>query len=184
MVTSSSSTARTFLCALHSHRHRRHRDAQSPPQVLGNTLLELHKAVPPQGRTLSFAEQEARTQELYNENVEWEKVREQLPPNPAPNRSPNPSLDPAQVLEEDESLRQPTRSWFDSVFDGKSGQNLLAGVENAALPEAIDRYLEDGLGEEDEEDIEPLVSKDGVKAPSWCASIARCLSQGARHRDV
>ena len=64
-------------------------------------------------------------QALYNENVEWEKV-----------------------LEEDESLRQPTRSWFDGMFAGKAPTNpLLAGVESAALPAAMEQYLAEVEGQ-------------------------------------
>lgn len=121
----------------------------SARNVLGNTLRQLHVAVPPVGE-LSTVEAEANRQALYNENVQW-----------------------AKILEEDESLRQPTRTWFDGFFDGPSrSAPLLAGVESAALPEAIDRFLEDGVLSEDEEE-EPLMSKDGVKAPSWYARAKR-----------
>ena len=115
----------------------------SPSQVLGQVLRELHVAVPSESNVISFAESEANMQALYNDNVEWEKV-----------------------LEDDETLRQPTRSWFDGVFVGKVPTNpLLAGVDNAALPAAMEQYLaevEEGEREEDE-----LISRDGVVAPSW-----------------
>ena len=121
----------------------------SARNVLGNTLRELHLAVPPEGRELSTAEAEAVRQSLYNENVRWSKV-----------------------LEEDESLRQPTRYWFDGFGVGPKGAPLLAGVENAALPEAIDRFLEEGVLDDDD-DEEPLVSSDGVQAPEWYARAKR-----------
>ena len=62
-----------------------------------------------------------------------------------------------QVLEEDESLRQPTRSWFDAT-PRTSSRPLLAGVDAAALPEAIDEYLAAELGgaEEEEEEASPI----------------------------
>ena len=115
----------------------------SPSQVLGQVLRQLHVAVPSESETISFAEAEANMQAQYNENVAWEKV-----------------------LEEDESLRQPTRSWFDGMFAGKAPTNpLLAGVESAALPAAMEQYLAEV--EEAEREEEPLVSKDGVVAPAW-----------------
>ena len=118
----------------------------SPSQVLGQVLRQLHVAVPSESETISFAEAEANMQALYNENVAWEKV-----------------------LEEDESLRQPTRSWFDGMFAGKAPTNpLLAGVESAALPAAMEQYLAEV--EEAEREEEPLVSKDGVVAPAWYTS--------------
>ena len=77
----------------------------SPSQVLGQVLRQLHVAVPSESETISFAEAEANMQALYNENVAWEKV-----------------------LEEDESLRQPTRSWFDGMFAGKAPTNPLLSI--------------------------------------------------------
>ena len=119
------------------------------PNVLGLTMRELHLAVPRADAKVSNAEAEANRQALHNYNVAW-----------------------ADVLKEDESLRQPTRTWFDGVFtpaDKKAG--LLRGVEVSALPAAIEDYLEggdaDGLGDDDE--VEPLVSKDGFEAPAWYA---------------
>ena len=125
--------------------------------LLGQTLRALHEAVPRAGERISAAEAEANRQALYKENVEW-----------------------AEVLKEDESLRQPTRYWFDGVLSGRGDDTpLLRGVDAAALPGAIDRYLEgggeadDGVGGEEEEEAEPLVSKDGVQAPAWYATAKR-----------
>ena len=163
----------------------------SPSQVLGQVLRQLHVAVPSESETISFAEAEANMQALYNPN-----------PNPNPNASPHPHPSPhpnmqalynenvawEKVLEEDESLRQPTRSWFDGMFAGKAPTNpllsitpyislhlptspyislhlpsislylplspyqaptnpLLAGVESAALPAAMEQYLAEVEGE-------------------------------------
>ena len=49
---------------------------------------------------------------------------------------------------------------------------VAAGVDAAALPEAIDRYLADG-DEDVEEVFEEVVSADGVKAPSWYTKAKR-----------
>jgi len=118
--------------------------------LLGQVLRDLHLAVPAQASTISAAEAEANRQALYKENVVWQKV-----------------------LEDDPSLRQPTRSWFDGLGAGRGAQRpLLAGVDAAALPEAIERYLADG-DEEDDEQAEPLVSKDGIVAPAWYARAKR-----------
>ena len=115
----------------------------SPSQVLGQVLRELHVAVPSESDVISFAESEANMQALYNDNVVWEKE-----------------------LENDETLRQPTRSWFDGVFVGKVPTNpLLAGVDNAALPAAMEQYLAEV--EEGEREEEELISRGGVVAPSW-----------------
>ena len=62
----------------------------------------------------------------------------------------------------DESLRQPTRGWFDTT-PREASRPLLSGVEAGALPGAIDRFLADG-DDDGEEEEEALVSKDGVKA--------------------
>jgi hypothetical protein len=118
----------------------------SPFSVNGNMLRQLHLAVPREEARISRAEAEAAMQALYKDNADW-----------------------AEVLREDESLRQPTRTWFDGLFVGRDQKPLLAGVENDALPEAIDRYLE-GEGEEagEEEELPELTSQDGtVKAPKW-----------------
>ena len=59
-------------------------------QVLGKTTRALHQAVPPDAdRSISNAEAEADRQALYNENVQW-----------------------AGRLKDDETLRQPTRTWY------------------------------------------------------------------------
>ena len=122
--------------------------------LLGRTLRELHLAVPnTEGRPVSAAEAEANRIALAVENVQW-----------------------AEVLKEDESLRQPTRYWFDGVFvDRKSERPLLQGVDAAALPEAIEEYLAaSGEGEDDDEEVvEDVVSKDGVKAPAWYSKAKR-----------
>ena len=62
----------------------------------------------------------------------------------------------AEILKEDETLRQPTRSWFDGLGKLNSNSPLLAGVEAAALPAAIERYL-DGEGDDDSESYEEVV---------------------------
>lgn len=123
----------------------------SAANVLGNIMRNLHLAVPSEEAKISNAEAEANRQALYNENAEW-----------------------AKVLEEDESLRQPTRWWFD-MTPREAEKPLLSGVDAAALPEAIDNYLAggddaDGEGAEEEE---VLLSKDGVQAPAWYAKAKR-----------
>ena len=61
----------------------------------------------------------------------------------------------ARVLEEDESLRQPTRWWLDGIGDGPSGgPKYLSASERKMLPEA---------------GVPRLSSKDGVQAPEWYA---------------
>ena len=118
----------------------------SAVNVLGQITRDLHIAVPREDARISSAEAEVNRQALYNENVQW-----------------------AEVLKEDESLRQPTRYWFDGLLQGRDNKPLLGGVENAALPEAIEQYLAgDGEADEEEEEVE-LFSKDGVKAPAWYA---------------
>ena len=124
----------------------------SASNVLGNTLRALHEAVPPRDPSaMSAAEAESVRQSLHEQNVQW-----------------------AKVLEEDESLRQPTRGWFDS--SGPSGasarQKRLSGVDAAALPEAVAQYLAEGAGEEEASEA-PLYSKDGVQAPAWYAKAKR-----------
>ena len=124
-----------------------------PLNIAGNVMRELHVAVPRAGATVSNAEAEAQRQALWNENAQW-----------------------AEVLKEDESLRQPTRSWFDGLGKGGASKRpLLAGVDAAALPEAIDKYLAEG-DEEDEEEV-ILLSKDGVKAPAWYAQAKRAAEK-------
>ena len=119
----------------------------SAPNVLGQIMRNLHMAVP--ATSVSSSEKEANRQALYGENVEW-----------------------SEKLKEDESLRQPTRYWFDGIFEKRDSRPLLAGVDAAALPEAIDRYLADG-DEDGEEVFEEVVSADGVKAPSWYTKAKR-----------
>ena len=52
------------------------------------------------------------------------------------------------------------------MFVGKVPTNpLLAGVDNAALPAAMEQYLAEV--EEGEREEEELISRDGVVAPSW-----------------
>ena len=119
----------------------------SAPNVLGQIMRNLHMAVP--ATTVSSSEKEANRQALYGENVEW-----------------------SEKLKEDESLRQPTRYWFDGIFEKRDSRPLLAGVDAAALPEAIDGYLADG-DEDGEEVFEEVVSADGVKAPSWYTKAKR-----------
>ena len=78
----------------------------------------------------TFQEDEAMRQESYLKNRRW-----------------------AEVLEQDESLRQPTRGWFDGL--GKDdGIGYLAAADSGVplLPEA---------------GAKPLVSADGVEAPEW-----------------
>ena len=118
----------------------------SAPSVLGNVMRQLHLAVPRAGASVTLAEAEANRQALYNENARW-----------------------AEVLKEDESLRQPTRSWFDGMGTRSGERPLLAGVDAAALPDAIERYLDGGEDGDEEEEVEPLISKDGIQAPAWCA---------------
>ena len=121
----------------------------SAANVLGNVMRELHVAVPPAaGTKISAAEREATRQSLYNENAQW-----------------------ADVLKEDETLRQPTRFWFD-MTPREEERPLLAGVKVGALPAAIDAFLADG-SEADAEEDEALISKDGVRAPAWYAKAKR-----------
>jgi hypothetical protein len=105
----------------------------SAANVLGNVMRELHVAVPPAaGTKISAAEREATRQSLYNENAQW-----------------------ADVLKEDETLRQPTRFWFD-MTPREEERPLLAGVKVGALPAAIDAFLADG-SEADAEEDEALI---------------------------
>ena len=88
----------------------------SARNIVGQVMRRLHLAVPAGANTrISFAEAEASLQELHNNNVRW-----------------------AEALEKDESLRQPTRSWFDGLGGGDQTP-LLAGVDPTALPAAIDQ---------------------------------------------
>ena len=145
----------------------------SATQLLGQALRELHMAVPIDAADpsrMSAAEAEANKFAAYDETVAWERV-----------------------LEEDESLRMPTRSWFDGLLTPARGADrpLLAGVDAAALPGAIDRFLaegdeEGGEEEDDEGAAEALVSADGVtKAPAWYAKAKRTAEKKqAREREL
>ena len=68
----------------------------------------------------------------------------------------------AEALAEDESLRQPTRFWFDFAprDDDKA---LLAGADMAALP-MVD-------GTDAPEPVPELVDQNGRKAPEWYAHL-------------
>ena len=85
----------------------------STASMLGNIMRNLHLAVPELARDTSAAEDEATRQAMYNDHVAW-----------------------AEVLKEDETLRQPTSFWFDGLFDGPAEKKrpMLAGANNAALP--------------------------------------------------
>ena len=131
------------------HMHMRMRECQ--------VMRRLHLAVPSEGIRISTAEAEANRQALYNENVEWMKVRPlgrtcACRCAHAHGHAVARALAHAcvcacmcvrmhvcahafvcacicvrmhvcaharaQVLEEDESLRQPTRYWFDGLGVG------------------------------------------------------------------
>ena len=64
------------------------------------------------------------------------------------------------------SLHLPSISLYLPLSPYQAPTNpLLAGVESAALPAAMEQYLAEV--EEAEREEEPLVSKDGVVAPAW-----------------
>ena len=94
---------------------------------------------------LSFWEDEARRQRAWKEGREWE-----------------------QALEEDESLRQPTRGWFSGVLDGPSAPSLSPSQQRM-LAEA---------------GAPPLVSKDGVQAPDWYALAKQKADAAAAEEDA
>jgi len=120
----------------------------SAQNMLGNLMRELHIAVPLADARISKAEAEANRQALHNENVAW-----------------------SQVLEENEELRQPTRSWFDGFLGDGDSKPLLAGVDTKELPEAIDKYLAEG--DDDDETCEEVLGPDGKAAPSWYTKAKR-----------
>jgi len=122
----------------------------SAANVLGNVMRDLHAAVPRGAEaTISAAEAEANRQALHNENVAW-----------------------AEALAEDESLRQPTRFWFDFTprDDDKA---LLAGADMAALP-MVD-------GTDAPEPVPELVDQNGRKAPEW---YARAKASAERRQEA
>ena len=81
----------------------------------------------------TFQEDEAQRQASYSKNAAW-----------------------AEVLEKDESLRQPTRGWFDGLGEVNDGTGYLAAGE-------IDQPLLPAAG------AQKLTSEDGVEAPEWYA---------------
>lgn len=98
-----------------------------------------------EGEEPSFWEDEARRQQAWKEGREWE-----------------------QALEEDESLRQPTRGWFSGVLDGQSAP-MLTESKQRMLAEA---------------GAPQLVSKDGVQAPDWYALAKQKADAAAAEEEA
>ncbi|EOD13836.1 hypothetical protein EMIHUDRAFT_212355 [Emiliania huxleyi CCMP1516] len=129
------------------------------PYMVGNLMRELHGLVPT-GAQLSRAEEEAVRVAAYDENAAWAKARGLISATSMPEHG----IDLAQAT--------------------TSSRPLLAGVDAAALPEAIDEATSLSVAEPCSVLTQaPLYSKDGVKAPAWFARAKRLSEAGLNPKD-
>ena len=87
-----------------------------------------------QDEAVDFYEDEAKRQAAWSENAEW-----------------------AQVLEENEELRQPTRAWWDGIMDAPTNDRFLSAQEQPLLPSA-------------EAESDPAKQRILKEAPAWYAA--------------